>query len=78
MKTDIIIGSGLGGLECANFLAARGLRVLILERECQPAVACRALCATVSISTPVSITSVVLGRASRYRLRSMRPSRLSL
>lgn len=36
MKTDIIIGSGLGGLECANFLAARGLRVLILERECQP------------------------------------------
>lgn len=37
MKNDIIIiGSGLGGLECANLLAARGLRVLVLERERQP------------------------------------------
>lgn len=37
MKNDLlIIGSGLGGLECANFLAACGLCVLVLEREGQP------------------------------------------
>lgn len=37
MQNDvIIIGSGLGGLECANLLAARGLRVLVLECERQP------------------------------------------
>lgn len=36
MKYDvIIIGSGLGGLECAYILAKRGLHVLVLEREIQ-------------------------------------------
>lgn len=32
----IIIGSGLGGLECARILASEGYHVLILEREAQP------------------------------------------
>lgn len=37
MKYDvIIIGSGLGGLECAYILAKRGMRVLVLERQAQP------------------------------------------
>lgn len=37
MKWDvIIIGSGLGGLECAHMLSAEGFRVLVLEREAQP------------------------------------------
>lgn len=32
----IIIGSGLGGLECAQILSAEGHKVLVLEREAQP------------------------------------------
>lgn len=37
MKYDvIIIGSGLGGLECGYILAKRGMSVLILERQIQP------------------------------------------
>jgi len=37
MKYDvIIIGSGLGGLECADILSRQGLSVLVLERQIQP------------------------------------------
>ena len=37
MKYDvIIIGSGLGGLECGYILAKKGMSVLILERQMQP------------------------------------------
>lgn len=37
MKYDaIIIGSGLGGLECAHILSNVGMSVLLLEREVQP------------------------------------------
>ena len=37
MKYDvIIIGSGLGGLECGHILAKKGMSVLILERQMQP------------------------------------------
>ena len=37
MKYDIIvIGSGLGGLECAHLLSQLGYSVLVLEREVQP------------------------------------------
>lgn len=37
MKYDIIIiGSGLGGLECAYILAKHGLGVCVLEKEAQP------------------------------------------
>ena len=37
MKYDvIIIGSGLGGLECGYILARQGKRVLILEQGNQP------------------------------------------
>ena len=37
MKHDvIIIGSGLGGLECGYILARKGLNVLVLERQVQP------------------------------------------
>ncbi len=37
MKYDvIIIGSGLGGLECAHILSRQGMSVLVLEREVQP------------------------------------------
>lgn len=37
MKYDvIIIGSGLGGLQCGYILARKGRRVLILERQAQP------------------------------------------
>lgn len=37
MRYDvIIIGSGLGGLECANILSRQGLSVLVLERQLQP------------------------------------------
>lgn len=32
----IIIGSGLGGLECAHILSKAGKRVLVLEKEAQP------------------------------------------
>lgn len=32
----IIIGSGLGGLVCANLLSKKGLKVLVLERQHQP------------------------------------------
>ena len=32
----VIIGSGLGGLECAHILARRGMSVLVLERQVQP------------------------------------------
>lgn len=35
-KRIIIIGSGLGGLVCANVLASEGYHVEILEREAQP------------------------------------------
>lgn len=36
MKYDVIvIGSGLGGLECANLLARKGRSVLVLERQQQ-------------------------------------------
>jgi len=37
MKYDIIIiGSGLGGLECAAMLSKQGYSVLVLERQAQP------------------------------------------
>lgn len=37
MNSDVlIIGSGLGGLECGALLAQKGFRVLILERSQQP------------------------------------------
>lgn len=37
MKYDvIIIGAGLGGLECAHILTSIGKKVLVLEREVQP------------------------------------------
>lgn len=37
MRYDvIIIGSGLGGLECAHILSKAGKRVLVLEKEAQP------------------------------------------
>ena len=36
MNDVLIIGSGLGGLECGALLARRGLRVLILEGSQQP------------------------------------------
>ena len=37
MKYDvIIIGSGLGGLECGYILAKKGMSVLVLERQAQP------------------------------------------
>ncbi|MCD7914830.1 MAG: NAD(P)/FAD-dependent oxidoreductase [Tannerellaceae bacterium] len=37
MKYDvIIIGSGLGGLECAHILSRAGMKVLVLEKEAQP------------------------------------------
>ena len=32
----IIIGSGLGGLQCGYILSKRGYKVLILERQAQP------------------------------------------
>ena len=32
----VIIGSGIGGLTCATYLARRGLRVLVCEKENQP------------------------------------------
>lgn len=37
MKYDVVIvGSGLGGLECGLILAQRGMKVVILERQKQP------------------------------------------
>ena len=36
MYDVIIIGSGLGGLVCANLLTKKGLKVLVLERQHQP------------------------------------------
>jgi phytoene dehydrogenase-like protein len=37
MSSDIIIiGSGLGGLECAHILSRQGYRVTVLERQAQP------------------------------------------
>lgn len=37
MKYDVVIvGSGLGGLECGLILARRGMKVVILERQQQP------------------------------------------
>lgn len=35
MKTAIVIGSGLGGLECAFILAKHGMKVIVLERDRQ-------------------------------------------
>ena len=37
MKNDnvVIIGAGLGGLECGYMLAKCGMRVTVLERETQ-------------------------------------------
>ena len=36
MKYDaVIIGSGLGGLECAHILSKAGMSVLLLERGTQ-------------------------------------------
>ena len=37
MHDVLIIGSGLGGLECGALLAKRGMKVLVLERSNQPA-----------------------------------------
>lgn len=34
--TAVVIGSGLGGLECAYILAKHGMRVIVLEKEVQP------------------------------------------
>jgi len=36
MNDVLIVGSGLGGLECGALLAKRGLKVLVLERSNQP------------------------------------------
>lgn len=36
MNDVLIVGSGLGGLECGALLARRGLKVLVLERSNQP------------------------------------------
>lgn len=36
MHDVLIIGSGLGGLECGALLAKRGMKVLVLERSNQP------------------------------------------
>lgn len=36
MQTVVIIGSGLGGLECALILAKHGYKVVVLERQQQP------------------------------------------
>ena len=36
MYDVIIIGSGLGGLVCANLLSKKGMKVLVLERQHQP------------------------------------------
>ena len=36
MYDVLIIGSGLGGLECGALLAKRGMKVLVLERSNQP------------------------------------------
>ena len=36
MYDVVIIGSGLGGLVCANLLSRKGLNVLVLERQHQP------------------------------------------
>ena len=36
MHDVLIIGSGLGGLECGALLAQKGLRTLVLESSCQP------------------------------------------
>lgn len=32
----IIVGSGIGGLTCATYLARRGLTVLVCEKEARP------------------------------------------
>ncbi|MBQ9892321.1 MAG: NAD(P)/FAD-dependent oxidoreductase [Bacteroidales bacterium] len=36
MKRVVVIGSGLGGLECAFILAGRGMDVTVLERSARP------------------------------------------
>lgn len=36
MNDILIVGSGLGGLECGALLARRGMKVLVLERSNQP------------------------------------------
>lgn len=48
MKYDVvIIGSGLGGLECAHILSKAGKRVLVLEKKHSPEDAFKATDGTV-------------------------------
>lgn len=45
MRNDVvIIGSGLGGLECGLILAKRGMKVVILERQAQPGGCMQSFC----------------------------------
>lgn len=44
MHDVLIIGSGLGGLECGALLAQKGLRTLVLESSCQPGGCMQSFC----------------------------------